>query len=84
MIFKLFGLAHRIAIDFSVVYLPIQMKYSFNWAATASLTVLASLVMAIHDVSYRPAFFQTTTMALLVAKERSDPKKSSESSSKPS
>ena len=47
-----------------------QMKYSINWAATAGLTVMASLVMAIHDVSYRPAFFQTTTMVLLVARER--------------
>lgn len=43
------------------------MKLKYDWAATASLTVLASLLMAIHDSSYRPAFIQVATMALLTA-----------------
>jgi len=42
---------------------------SFNsWAATISLTVTASFLLAVHDASYRPAFVQVATMTLLTTK----------------
>lgn len=49
------------------------MKHSpdwpHNWAVTATLTVCASLVLAMHDAAYRPAFVQIAMVAVVAAKE---------------
>lgn len=37
---------------------------------TASLTVCASLVLAMHDATYRPAFVQIAMVAVVAAKEQ--------------
>jgi hypothetical protein len=36
-----------------------------NWAATVGLTVVATFLIAMNDASYRPAFIQIATMAIL-------------------
>ncbi|MEM9088575.1 MAG: hypothetical protein AAGC93_07500 [Cyanobacteria bacterium P01_F01_bin.53] len=49
------------------------MKHSHdwphNWAVTATLTVCASLVLAMYDAAYRPAFVQIAMVAVVAAKE---------------
>ncbi|MEL6780125.1 MAG: hypothetical protein AAFO06_23070 [Cyanobacteria bacterium J06597_16] len=46
------------------------MKLTNHWAITASLTVCASLVLAMHDATYRPAFVQIAMVAVVAAKEQ--------------
>jgi hypothetical protein len=46
------------------------MRVTSNWAATASLTVCASLILAMHDASYRPAFVQIALTAMVIAKDK--------------
>ena len=48
------------------------MKIKFNWAKTASLTVCAALVLAVHDITYRPAFVQIAMMAMVAAKAQAE------------
>lgn len=49
-----------------------MMKPKYNWAKTASLTVCAALVLAVHDTSYRPAFVQIAMMAMVAAKAQAE------------
>ncbi|MEL6555645.1 MAG: hypothetical protein AAFQ63_19615 [Cyanobacteria bacterium J06621_11] len=48
------------------------MNPKYNWAKTASLTVCAALVLAVHDTSYRPAFVQIAMMAMVAAKAQAE------------
>ena len=44
-------------------------EWPHNWAVTATLTVCASLVLAMYDAAYRPAFVQIAMVAVVAAKE---------------
>ncbi|MGD1864727.1 MAG: hypothetical protein ACFB0D_09240 [Phormidesmis sp.] len=49
---------------------PSSHNRSYPWAITASLTVCASLVLALHDATYRPAFVQIAMVSVVAAKEQ--------------
>lgn len=54
------------------------MKIKYNWAKTASLTVCAALILAVHDTTYRPAFVQIAMMAMVAARAQAQNSDASE------